>query len=204
MSDEQSRAREESLGRAFTGASRVECGPVHIEAARLACRSPGRAQRPEYLHHRRVLLAVCPGGLANLLGYAPIGVESLALDGKSARGSRILDVPAAHLLSAVTGAGHTVSQLRVPDRTNEITGFARLLAPFDLAGTVVTADALHTQREHARFLVEEKYAHHLFGSRPTSVVCPPHCGPCHGTRSPPGATTASADTAAARPARPGC
>ncbi|MET9324845.1 transposase [Streptomyces sp. NPDC003038] len=73
-----------------------------------------------------------------------------------------MDVPAAHLLSAVTGAGRTVTQLRVPDKTNEITGFARLLAPFDLAGTVVTADALHTQREHARFLVEEKYAHYLF------------------------------------------
>ncbi|KPI17091.1 transposase, IS4 family protein [Actinobacteria bacterium OV450] len=38
----------------------------------------------------------------------------------------------------------------MPDKTNEITGFAALLAPFDLTGTVVTADALHTQREHAK------------------------------------------------------
>jgi hypothetical protein len=45
--------------------------------------------------------------------------------------------------------GRTVSQLRVPDKTNEITAFTAVLAPFDLTGTVVTADALHTQRNHA-------------------------------------------------------
>ncbi|WP_328623513.1 hypothetical protein [Streptomyces sp. NBC_00354] len=42
----------------------------------------------------------------------------------------------------------------MPDRTNEITAFTALLDPFDLTGTVVTADALHTQREHAKWLVE--------------------------------------------------
>jgi predicted transposase YbfD/YdcC len=31
----------------------------------------------------------------------------------------------------------------------------------DLTGRVVTADALHTQRETARFLVEDKQAHYL-------------------------------------------
>ncbi|THA30114.1 ISAs1 family transposase [Streptomyces sp. A1547] len=133
--------------------------------ARLAVRRTGALgvrTAPSTSTIRRVLLGVCPGGLADLLGYAPAGVESLALDGKSARGSRTGDAPAAHLLSAVTGTGRTVTQLRIPDKTNEISGFARLLAPFDLAGTVVTADALHTQREHARFLVEEKHAHYLF------------------------------------------
>lgn len=91
---------------------------------------------------RRVLVLVCPGGLADLLGHGPAGTESVAVDGKTARGSRTDTGPAAHLLSAVTAAGRTVSQLRVPDKTNEITGFTALLAPFDLTGTVVTADAL--------------------------------------------------------------
>ncbi|WP_228638930.1 ISAs1 family transposase [Microtetraspora sp. AC03309] len=36
-----------------------------------------------------------------------------------------------------------------------------LLAGLDLAGKVVTADALHTQRDHATFLVTEKGAHYL-------------------------------------------
>ncbi|MFF0628822.1 transposase [Streptomyces sp. NPDC004296] len=61
----------------------------------------------------------------------------------------------------MTGDGRTVTQLRVPDKTNEITCFAALLAPFDLTGVTVTADALHTQRAHARLLVDEKKAHYL-------------------------------------------
>lgn len=110
---------------------------------------------------RRVLNAVCPGGLADLLGADPAGADTLAADGKSARGSRTPTNPAAHLLAAMTGTGQTVTQLRVPDKTNEITCFAALLEPYDLAGVTVTADALHTQREHARFLVEDKKAHYL-------------------------------------------
>ncbi|KPI21055.1 transposase IS4 family protein [Actinobacteria bacterium OV450] len=110
---------------------------------------------------RRVLVGVCPGGLADLLGQEPADTESISVDGKSARGSRTDTAAAAHLLSAVTAGGRTVSQLRVPDKTNEITGFTALLAPFDLTGTVVTADALHTQREHAKWLVEAKNAHYL-------------------------------------------
>ncbi|MGW1328313.1 ISAs1 family transposase, partial [Streptomyces antibioticus] len=131
--------------------------------ARLGFRSRGplgvrRPASPSTL--RRVLVLVCPGGLADLLGHAPAGAQAVAVDGKSARGSRTDAAPAAHLLSAVA-AGRTVSQLRVPDKTNEITAFAALLAPFELAGIVVTADALHTQREHAKWLVEVKKAHYL-------------------------------------------
>ncbi|MEU0041226.1 transposase family protein [Streptomyces sp. NPDC006333] len=66
---------------------------------------------------RRVLTLVCPGGLADLLGHDPTGTESVAVDGKTARGSRTDTAPAAHLLSAVTAAGRAVSQLRVPDKS---------------------------------------------------------------------------------------
>jgi predicted transposase YbfD/YdcC len=111
---------------------------------------------------RRVLNAACPGGLADLLGSDPTGAETLAVDGKSARGSRHDETPAAHLLAAITGTGMTVTQLRVPGKTNEITCFDALLAPYDLTGVTVTADALHCQRDHARFLVEEKKAHYVF------------------------------------------
>ena len=110
---------------------------------------------------RRVITLVCPGGLAELTGADPAGAESIAVDGKTARGSRAGDTPAAHLLAAMTSDGQVITQLRVPDKTNEITCFADLLRPFDLAGTVITADALHTQRGHATFLVEEKNAHYL-------------------------------------------
>ncbi|MFC5201769.1 ISAs1 family transposase [Streptomyces kaempferi] len=111
---------------------------------------------------RRLINHTCPGGLADLLGHDPAGAGQVAVDGETARDSRSGDSPAAHLLAAITDTGQTVTQLRVPDKTNEITCFAALLEPYDLTGVTVTADALHTQREHARYLVEEKKAHYAF------------------------------------------
>ncbi len=57
-----------------------------------------------------------------------------------------------HLLAVIDQDTRVVlGQLDVETKTNEITAFTPLLdtlASIDLAGTVVTADALHTQREH--------------------------------------------------------
>jgi len=55
-----------------------------------------------------------------------------------------------------------VAQAAVPATTNEIPALPALLAPLPLAGVVVTADALHTQHETARFLVEAKHADYVF------------------------------------------
>jgi predicted transposase YbfD/YdcC len=48
------------------------------------------------------------------------------------------------------------------DKTNEILTFAPLLAPLNLAGRVVTADAMHTQKKAARLAVR-KGGHYIFG-----------------------------------------
>jgi len=48
------------------------------------------------------------------------------------------------------------------DKTNEILAFAPLLEPINLAGRVVTADALHTQKKAARLVVGKK-GHYIFG-----------------------------------------
>ncbi|MGN9755888.1 hypothetical protein [Streptomyces sp. SD31] len=91
---------------------------------------------------RRVIKDTCAGGLADLLGHDPSGTDTLALDGKSARGSHLGATPAAHLLAAMTGTGMTVTQLRVPEKTNEIICFAAFLDTYDLQGVTVTgADA---------------------------------------------------------------
>jgi hypothetical protein len=42
---------------------------------------------------RRVIGTVCPGGLADLTGGDPLGADTLAVDGKSTRGSRNGDAP---------------------------------------------------------------------------------------------------------------
>lgn len=88
----------------------------------------------------------------------------VAVDGKSLRGARQDDGRPVHLFAAmVQGERAVVAQAEVDHKTNEITGFQPLLTGLDLAGAVVTADALHAQREHARFLVEDKHADYLFG-----------------------------------------
>ena len=70
---------------------------------------------------------------------------------------------APHLLSAILHQeAVVVAQRDVEEKTNEITKLPELLAPLPLQGTVVTADALHTQKETARYLVEEKKADYLF------------------------------------------
>ncbi|MFK0223838.1 ISAs1 family transposase [Streptomyces vinaceus] len=110
---------------------------------------------------RRVINAVCPGGLADLLGATPVGPTTVAVDGKTARGSRTDTGTAVHLLSALSGDGQVISQLPVPDKATEVTTLAPLLDPFDLTGTLITADALHTTRDQARYIVQDKRAHYF-------------------------------------------
>jgi len=50
----------------------------------------------------------------------------------------------------------------VPGKTNEITCVEPLLRNLDIEGCVVSADALHTQKKTARYLVEEKKADYVF------------------------------------------
>jgi isochorismate hydrolase len=63
------------------------------------------------------------------------------------------------LLAAADQQASGVLAQAVDGKSNEITAFAPLLEPLDLTGAVITADAMHTQREHARFLVSDKKAH---------------------------------------------
>ncbi|MFB7465168.1 ISAs1 family transposase [Streptomyces sp. NPDC056224] len=82
--------------------------------------------------------------------------RSVAVDGKSLRGAARADGRKIHLLAALDHAsGLVLAQLDVGEKTNEITCFKPLLATLaDLAGTVVTSDAMYTQREHAKYLAD--------------------------------------------------
>jgi hypothetical protein len=86
--------------------------------------------------------------------------SAIALDGKTLRGSGDTKV---HLLAAVVHKeGIVIGQTNVDAKTNEITRVDALLSSMDIEGAVVTGDALLTQREIARHLVEEKKAHYCF------------------------------------------
>ncbi len=86
---------------------------------------------------------------------------TIALDGKTARGARSGDDRAVHLLAAFdTRTGVVLGQSQVDGKTNEITAFTPLLDGIDITGVMVTADALHTQRAHADYLIG-RGAHYL-------------------------------------------
>lgn len=117
---------------------------------------------------RRVLQAVDADALDAQLGPWLLQVAgrpgaALSVDGKTLRGGHARGQAAPHLLSAILHQeAVVVAQAAVPATTNEIPALPALLAPLPLAGTIVTADALHTQTDTARFLVEEKHADYVF------------------------------------------
>lgn len=89
--------------------------------------------------------------------------QALALDGKTLRGSGDGEGKAIHLLSAIVhGSGVVVAQTPVPGKTNEITCVEPLFRNLDIMGCVVTADAMHTQKETARHIVQDKKADYVF------------------------------------------
>jgi len=77
----------------------------------------------------------------------------IAVDGKTLRGSGHGDEHSRHLLAAFDHAhGVVLGQVEVGAKTNEIPLFSTLLDRMDIAGAVITADALHAQRDHATYL----------------------------------------------------
>jgi predicted transposase YbfD/YdcC len=88
----------------------------------------------------------------------------VAVDGKAVRGAKRADGTQVQLLAALRhDTGMVIGQRNVEnDKTNEILAFAPLLEPINLAGRVVTADAMHTQKKAARLVVGKK-GHYIFG-----------------------------------------
>jgi predicted transposase YbfD/YdcC len=120
---------------------------------------------------RRTLARVDPEALAAAIGAWLADRDqpdqrrrAVAVDGKTLRGARrAADGRQAHLLAAMDHATRVVlAQRRVDGAPGEVPAFQPLLADPDLAGAVVTADALQTHPDAAEFLVTSKQAHYLF------------------------------------------
>jgi predicted transposase YbfD/YdcC len=118
---------------------------------------------------RRVLQRLDAGAFDDLAGQwaqrrtapGPGGRRVIAVDGKTLRGSGHGDEDSRHLLAALDHAhGAVLGQVEVGAKTNEIPMFTALCDRIELTGAVVTADALHAQREHARYLAR-RGAHYV-------------------------------------------
>jgi predicted transposase YbfD/YdcC len=140
-----------------------------------------RSDAPDLTTIWRLLVAVDPlqldraigGWLARLLRRRPAGGrrQVVAIDGKSIRGARHRgsggdggghEDRAPHLMGCIDhSSGVVLAQVAVGSKTNEIPMFSVTLDQIeDLDGVLVTADAMHAQREHAAYL-RRRHAHYL-------------------------------------------
>ncbi len=122
---------------------------------------PPRGRLPSTATLRRALRAVDAEALERQIGAFGQGLPGgsppgaprwagQAVDGKAVRGANRHGAKV-HLVSlARHGDGVVLGQIRVDDKSNEITAAPALLAGRDLAGTVTTMDALLTQRALAQ------------------------------------------------------
>jgi predicted transposase YbfD/YdcC len=146
--------------------------PQPVLAALGARRDPltGHRTAPGEATIRRTLARLDPEALAAAIGawLADRGRHdqrrrAVAVDGKTLRGAKRDNGRQVHLLAAMDHATRAVlAQRQVDGAPGEVPGFQPLLAGLDLAGVVVTADALQTHRDAAEFLVTAKQAHYLF------------------------------------------
>jgi len=104
----------------------------------------------------RVLALLAPEGFDDCFGRwmaeacEGLPLKHVAVDGKAMRGSGSPLAPCLHLVSAfATANGVTLGQRAVAEKSNEITAIPQLLRVLDVAGAVVTIDAMGCQKEIA-------------------------------------------------------
>jgi predicted transposase YbfD/YdcC len=123
---------------------------------------------PALAHHAGAYLALRQlRGPVTFPLAGPGWLPALAVDGKAVRGAAGPDGKVPYLLAAAThGTGIVLAEHLIGPKTNEIPQFGPLLLELDeyypLAGHVITADAAHTVKAHARLICGELLAHYVF------------------------------------------
>lgn len=93
----------------------------------------------------------------------PQSGEIISLDGKTIRGSADQERNPIHMVSAWAHHQQLVlGQLATDEKSNEITAVPNLLDMLDIAGSIITADAISCQKEIAR-RITEKEADYVLG-----------------------------------------
>jgi len=90
-----------------------------------------------------------------------MGIEQIAVDGKTVRRSGTADLGPLHLVSAWATRNHlSLGQVAVDEKSNEITAIPKLLELLDINGALVSIDAMGCQKEIAA-QIREKRGHYL-------------------------------------------
>jgi DDE_Tnp_1-associated/Transposase DDE domain len=102
----------------------------------------------------RALESCCLAWLHEAAGLVG-GVEHIAIDGKTLRGSAGSPLGALHLVGAwATGLKLALGHVAVDGKSNEITAIPQLLELLDLKGALVTIDAIGCQKAIAKKVVD--------------------------------------------------
>lgn len=125
---------------------------------------PFRDGTPTHDHLGDILAALdadqfqrCFAGWVAAITGTPEGV--IAIDGKTSRrsGSKAKGKTAIHVVSAFSAHRRLVlGQVKVAEKSNEITAIPKLLDLLTLEGAIITIDAMGCQREIARKIVDKK------------------------------------------------
>ncbi|HKT02746.1 MAG TPA: ISAs1 family transposase, partial [Rugosimonospora sp.] len=132
-------------------------GGYAADVARGAAPAPVRPARdsPAEREQRRA-------GARTVTHPVPAGLLSAAaIDGKLLHGT-VTATGRVFLVAAIThGTGIVLGQRQVPDKRGEGTVIESLLGGLDVAGMVLTLDALHTTKKTARLITGKLCAHYL-------------------------------------------
>jgi predicted transposase YbfD/YdcC len=83
--------------------------------------------------------------------------SNISIDGKSVRRSASEEGKAIHLVSAwANELGLVLGQVKTSEKSNEITAIPELLAALDVAGCIVTIDAMGCQKKIAKDIIQGK------------------------------------------------
>lgn len=96
--------------------------------------------------------------------------KQISVDGKTIRGASNMGEINFHMLSAwVHEDGLSIGQVKTEEKSNEITAIPKLLSVLDIAGGVVSIDAMGCQRAIAAQIIEQEaqYVLAVKGNQPT-------------------------------------
>lgn len=106
--------------------------------------------KPDEIHE--AFIAWMKGAVSTLQAAGVI-----AVDGKTAKGSKTSTQRPTHIVSAFSSAANLViGQIACEEKSNEITAVPRLLEMLDIHGCLVTTDAMGAQREIAEQIVRQE------------------------------------------------
>lgn len=118
---------------------------------------------PSHDTFNRVFAAIDPDSFAEQFIKWTEGLRSaikgeiVAIDGKALRRARNADEDTRFVVSAWADTNRLVlGQLRVPNKTNEITVVPQLLRALDLEGCIVTTDAMGCQKKIVKEITDQK------------------------------------------------